>query len=70
MKKGKSTKFAFSSKFNTANVKSITYQVPKNAAVKVSKSGKITAQKAGTVTVSAKVTLKNGKTKGAAFVVL
>lgn len=63
IKPGKSTTFALNSKFNKANLKSIKYTVPKNSAIKVSKSGKITAKKAGTVTVKAKITLKNGKTK-------
>jgi len=63
IKPGKSTKLKLSSKLNTANLKSIKYSVPKNAAVKVSKNGKITAKKAGTVIVKAKVTLKNGTTK-------
>ena len=63
IKPGKSTKLALSSKLNKANVKSVKYSVPKNAAVKVSNNGKITAKKAGTVTVKATVTLKNGTTK-------
>lgn len=63
IKPGKTVKLALSSKLNQEDVKSITYTVPKNTAVKVSKSGKITAKKAGTVTVKAKVTLKNGTAK-------
>lgn len=63
LKKGKSTTFALSSKFNKANLKNTTYTTSKNSIVSVSKAGKIKAKKEGTVTVKAKVTLKNGKTK-------
>ena len=63
VKPGKSTDFALSSKANEDNIKSITYTTSKKSVATVSKDGKITAKGKGTVTVTAKVTLKNGTTK-------
>lgn len=63
VKQGKSTDFALSSKANEENIKSITYTSSKKSVATVSKDGKITAKGKGTVTVTAKVTLKNGTTK-------
>ena len=40
-----------------------TYTSGKKSVAAVDKNGKITAKKKGTVTIKAKVTLKNGKTK-------
>ena len=45
------------------NVKSITYKTSKKSVAAVSKLGKITTNKKGTVTIKAIVTLKNGKKK-------
>lgn len=63
LNKGKTTFFALGSNANTENIKSITYTSNKSAVATVGKNGKITAKKAGTATISAKVKLKNGKTK-------
>ena len=63
LSKGKTAKFVMSKKLNMANVSKITYSSSKSSVVKIDKNGKITAKKAGTATVKAKVTLKNGKTK-------
>lgn len=63
VKAGKSVKFQMSSALNMDNVAKITYTSSKKSVATVSKSGKIKAKKAGTVTIKAKVTLNNGKTK-------
>jgi hypothetical protein len=63
VKKNKTTKIALKNSLNMANVKKITYTTSKKSVAKVSKTGKITAKKAGKAVVKAKVTLKNGKTK-------
>ena len=63
IKAGKNTKIQLSSKLDLDNVKKITYTSGKKSVAAVDKSGKITAKKKGTVTIKAKVTLKNGKTK-------
>lgn len=63
LNKGKATFFTLGSDANTENIKSITYTSNKPAVATVGKKGKITAKKAGTATISAKVKLKNGKTK-------
>lgn len=60
MKKGKSMKFSLSNGLDMENVKKIVYTSSKKAVVKVSQNGKLTAKKAGTAVVKAKVTLKNG----------
>lgn len=60
---GKSTKVAMSSKLNMKNVSKITYSVSKKSVATVSQSGKVKGKKAGKVTVTAKVKLKNGKTR-------
>lgn len=63
VKKGKSTTFTFSKSLNMKNVAKITYVSSNSSVAKVSKTGKITAKKDGTVTIKAKVTLKDGSTK-------
>jgi uncharacterized protein YjdB len=64
VKKSKSTTMKLDSGLNMANVKNITYKTSKSSVATVDKkTGKITAKKAGKATVSAVVTLKNGKTK-------
>ncbi len=59
VEKGKSVKFYLSSGLDMENVKNIVYTSSNKAVVKVSPNGKITAKKAGTALVKAKVTLKN-----------
>lgn len=63
VKKGKKTQIQLSDDLDMDNVKNITYKTGKKAVATVSKSGKITANKKGTVTIKAIVTLKNGKKK-------
>lgn len=63
IKAGKNTKIQLSSKLDLDNVKKITYTSGKKSVAAVDKNGKITAKKKGTVTIKAKVTLKNGKIK-------
>ena len=63
VKKGKSTTFTFSKSLNMKNVAKITYVSSNSSVAKVSKTGKITAKKDGTVTIKVKVTLKGGSTK-------
>lgn len=48
---------------NKENIKKITYTTSNKSVAKVNKNGTITAKRKGSVTVRAKVTLKNGKTK-------
>ncbi len=63
VKNGKKTQIQLSSALDMDNVKSITYKTSKKSVAAVSKSGKITTNKKGTVTIKAIVTLKNGKKK-------
>lgn len=63
VKAGKTAKLVLSSALNMKNVSGITYTVSDKSVAKVDKNGKVTAKKSGTVTVRAKVTLKNGRTK-------
>ena len=63
VKNGKKTQIQLSSALDMENVKSITYKTSKKSVAAVSKSGKITTNKKGTVTIKAIVTLKNGKKK-------
>lgn len=63
VKNGKKTQIQLSSALDMDNVKSITYKTSKKSVASVSKSGKITTHKKGTVTIKAIVTLKNGKKK-------
>ena len=63
VEKGKKTSVQMSSKLDMDNVESITYSTSKKSVATVSKSGKVTAKNEGTVTITATVTLKNGKTK-------
>lgn len=53
-----------SDKLNMANVEKITYSVSDKTLAQVNKNGKVKGLKKGaTVTVKAKVTLKNGMSK-------
>lgn len=63
VKKGKITEFKLDSKLNQNNVKKVTYKTSKKSIATVNKNGKIKANRKGTVTIKATVTLKNGKTK-------
>lgn len=63
LSEGKKTTFKFSAKLDMDNVKSITYATSKQSVVTVSKKGTITAVNAGTATIKATVTLKNGTKK-------
>ena len=63
VKKGKTTEFKLDSKLNQNNVKKVTYKTSKKSIATVNKNGKIKANRKGTVTIKATVTLKNGKTK-------
>lgn len=63
VKNGKKTQIQLSSALDMDNVKSITYKTSKKSVAAVNKSGKITTNKKGTVTIKAIVTLKNGKKK-------
>lgn len=63
VKKGKTTEFKLDSKLNQNNVKKVTYKTSKKSVATVNKNGKIKANRKGTVTIKATVTLKNGKTK-------
>ncbi|MDE7313254.1 MAG: Ig-like domain-containing protein [Eubacterium sp.] len=63
VKKGKQIKMRFSSSLDLENVKSIAYTSSKKSVAKVSANGKITAKKAGTAVIQAKVMLKNGVEK-------
>lgn len=63
VKKGKTTEFKLDSKLNQNNVKRVTYKTSKKSIATVNKNGKIKANRKGTVTIKATVTLKNGKTK-------
>lgn len=60
---GKNTKISLDKKLDMNNVAKITYSTSKKSVATVNKNGTITTKKAGKVTVNAKVTLKNGKTK-------
>ena len=63
VKKGKITEFKLDSKLNQNNVKKVTYKTSKKSIATVNKNGKIKANRKGTVTIKATVTLKNEKTK-------
>ena len=63
VKKGKTTEFMLDSKLTQNNVKKVTYKTSKKSIATVNKNGKIKANRKGTVTIKATVTLKNGKTK-------
>ena len=60
LSKGKTTTFAFADELDLRNVKKITY---KSSNPTVDKNGKIKGKKAGTSTITATVTLKNGETQ-------
>ena len=63
VKEGNAASFAWSKELDIANVSKITYSSTDNSIAKIGKNGKITAKKAGKVTLKATVTLKNGKKK-------
>ncbi|KSV60459.1 Ig-like domain-containing protein [Acetivibrio ethanolgignens] len=63
LSEGKKTTFKLSDKLDMDNVKSITYATSRKSIVTVTKKGTITAVKAGTATIKAIVTLKNGTKK-------
>lgn len=63
LEKGKTTIFAFSEELDMRNVKKITYTSSKTSVATVNENGKIKGKKAGTTTITATVTLKNGDTK-------
>ena len=63
VKEGNAASFAWSKELDTANVSKIIYSSTDNSIAKIGKNGKITAKKAGKVTLKATVTLKNGKNK-------
>ena len=60
---GKKTTLKLSSKLDVDNVAKITYSSAKKSVATVSKTGTITGKNSGTAVITAKVTLKNGKTK-------
>jgi hypothetical protein len=63
LKTGKTTNFALKKGADQSSIKSITYTSSDKKVATVSKKGKITAKAAGKATISAKITLKNGKSK-------
>ena len=63
LKTGKSSTAKLSAKLNMDNVKKVTYTTSKKGVATVNKNGKVVAKKAGTATITIKVTLNNGKTK-------
>lgn len=63
VKEGKKTTLKLSDSLNMKNVEKITYKTGNKKVATISKNGKISAKGKGKVTVTAVVTLKNGKTK-------
>lgn len=63
LSKDKKTTFKLSAKLDMDNVKSVTYTTSKKSIAAINKKGTITAAKAGTATVKATITLKNGTKK-------
>ena len=61
--KGKTEFFAFHEDLDMRNVKSISYESSDPRIATVNETGKIKGKKAGTATITATVTLKNGETK-------
>ena len=61
--KGKTEFFAFHEDLDMRNVKSISYETSDPRITTVNETGKIKGKKAGTTTITATVTLKNGETK-------
>ena len=61
--KGKTELFAFHEDLDMRNVKSISYETSDPRIATVNETGKIKGKKAGTATITATVTLKNGETK-------
>lgn len=62
VKEGKETKFKLSDDCNKKNISNITYET-NNKNVKVDKNGNIKANQSGEATVTAIITLQNGKKK-------
>lgn len=60
---GKKITVQMSKKLDMDNVAKITYSTSKKSVATVSKNGQVTAKNTGSVVITAKVTLKNGKTK-------
>lgn len=60
---GKKITVQMSKKLDMDNVAKITYSTSKKSVATVSKDGQVTAKNTGSVVITAKVTLKNGKTK-------
>ena len=63
VKAGKKIKMALNPNLNMENVKSVKYSTTQSSVAKVSSNGTITAKKAGTVSIKATITLKNGYIK-------
>ncbi len=63
VRKGAVKKFKLNGKLDMDNVSKITYSTSRKAVATVSRNGKIISKKAGTATIKAKVTLKNGTKK-------
>ena len=61
--KGKTEPFAFHEDLDMRNVKNISYETSDPRIATVNETGKIKGKKAGTTTITATVTLKNGETK-------
>ena len=61
--KGKTEPFAFHEDLDMRNVKSISYETSDPRIATVNETGKIKGKKAGTATITATITLKNGETK-------
>ena len=61
--KGKTEFFAFHEDLDMRNVKNISYETSDPRIATVNETGKIKGKKAGTATITATVTLKNGETK-------
>ena len=60
---GKKITVQMSKNLDMDNVAKITYSTSKKSVATVSKNGQVTAKNTGSVVITAKVTLKNGKTK-------
>lgn len=61
LRKGNSKKLRFAADMNRDNIQNIIYTSSDKSKVSVSKTGQVKAKKTGTVTIKAKITLKNGK---------
>lgn len=61
--KGKSQYFKLSSKFNSMNIKSISYKSKNNLVATVATNGKVTAKRKGKTTITATIKFVNGGSK-------